>query len=293
MKILVTGATGLLGSDIVYTLNNKGIKTLKTCFSQRNNDYIAADITTDEGIKKIADAAWDQIIHTSAWKDPDQCENNLEESYRLNVWATEQLAKITFAKKAKMLFISTDYVFSGTNPPYYETDKTDPINYYGKTKVVAEKKILDISNNFCILRIPLLYGIRAGLKASSLLNASINALNSSTPCPMDNTITRYPTYTGDVAEAVLFLLNKNATGIYHFSGQDSTTKYGITKVIAKLLDKRMDNIIETKTPPNDDAKRPVNSHLNMDKLLSMGFELPLPFEERVKKLLEELSLIKK
>ena len=289
MKVLVTGATGLLGSDIVYTLENNGIKTIKACFSQRGNDYIAADITTDEGIKKIADADWNCIIHTSAWKDPDRCENQLEESYRLNVWATEQLAKVTFAKKARMLFISTDYVFSGTNPPYHETDKTDPVNYYGKTKVIAENKILAISNDFCILRVPLLYGTRAGLAASSLLNTSINALNSKTPCPMDNTITRYPTYTRDAAEALLFLLNKNTTGIYHFSGQDKTTKYEITKAIAKIMNKKMNNIIEIKTPPNDDAKRPANSHLNMDKLLSMGFKLPLPFKERVQKLLQELS----
>jgi len=288
MKVLVTGATGLLGTDIVYTLENRNIETIKACFSQRNSNYIAADITKEEGIRKLADIEWDCLIHTSAWRDPDECENKQKETYRLNVWASGQLAKVAFERSAKMIFISTDYVFSGNNPPYSETDKRDPINYYGKTKEIAEDKILEISNNFCILRVPLLYGVRAGLKASAVLNTAINALDSGNIYQMDNTITRYPTYTGDVAEAILFLLTKKASGIYHFSGQDETTKYGIAKTIAEQLNKSMDHIIKMVTPPNDDAKRPLNSHLSMNKLLSLGFESPIPFKHRIKKLLKEI-----
>jgi len=288
MKILVTGATGLLGSDIVYTLKHRNIETVKACFSQRGNDYIAANITTEEGIKKLADIDWDCLIHTSAWRDPDTCENKQEETYRLNVWAAEQLAKVALTRNAKMVFISTDYVFSGNNPPYTETDSKDPINYYGETKKIAENKILEISKDFCILRAPLLYGIRAGIKASALLNTAINALNSNKPSQMDNTITRYPTYTGDVAEAALLLLNKKAEGVYHFSGQDKTTKYGIAETIADLLNKNMNNVTKMNVPPNDDAKRPLDSHISMDKLLALGFKMPLPFKNRVEKLLKEV-----
>jgi dTDP-4-dehydrorhamnose reductase len=291
MKVLVTGATGLLGSDIVYMLENNNIETVKACFSQRNNNYIAADITTEEGISKLAGAEWDSLIHTSAWRDPDECENKQKETYRLNVWATGQLAETAYARNAKMIFISTDYVFSGNNPPYSETDIKDPINYYGKTKKTAEEKILDVSGDFCILRVPLLYGIRAGLKASALLNAAFNALNSDNTSQMNNTITRYPTYTGDVADAILFLLNKNAKGIYHFSGQDKTTKYHIAETIAELLNKKIENIIKMDIPPNDNARRPLDSHLSMDKLLSLGFEKPLPFKNRAEQLLKELNLI--
>ena len=286
MKVLVTGATGLLGSDIVYSLNSRNIETVKACFSQRNDDSIAADITKEEGISKLADIDWDCLVHTSAWRDPDECENKQKETYRLNVWATEQLAKIAYAKNAKMVFISTDYVFSGNNPPYTETDTQDPINYYGKTKEIAENKILDISSDFNILRVPVLYGTRAGLKASALLSGAINALNSDKTFKMDNCITRYPTYTGDVAEAALLLLNKKAKGIYHFSGQDKTTKYGVAETIADLLNKSMDNIIKMDVPPNDDARRPLNSHLSMNKIIELGLEMPLPFKHRVEQLLK-------
>ena len=291
MKILVTGATGLLGSDIIYTLENRGIEAVKACFSERGNDYIAANITTEEGIEKLANLGWDAIIHTSAWRKPDECENKQEETYRLNVWAAEQLAFEAQKRNAKMIFISTDYVFSGNNPPYKENTPKDPINYYGKTKDIAEEKILKISDKFCILRVPLLYGIRAGLKASDLLNAALNALNSENESKMDDLIVRYPTYTGDVAEAALFLLEKNASGIYHFSGQDKTTKYGIAKTIANILKMDITKVLKENVSANDNAPRPLDSHISMDKLVSLGFKQPLPFKERVEKLFYELGII--
>ncbi len=291
MKILVTGATGLLGSDIIYALEKRGIETVKACFSERGNDYIAANITTEEGIRKLAEQEWDAMIHTSAWRKPDECENKQEETYRLNVWAAEQLALEANKRNAKMIFISTDYVFSGNNPPYTEDTHKDPINYYGKTKDMAEEKLLNISNSFCILRVPLLYGIRAGLKASDVLNAALNAINSENESKMDDLIVRYPTYTGDVAEAALFLLEKDAAGIYHFSGQDKTTKYCIAKTIASITNKDMSKVLKVNVSANDNAPRPMNSHLNMDKLLSLGFKLPLPFEERVKELFQELKIL--
>lgn len=289
MKVLVTGSTGLLGSDIVYSLEQHGKSAVKTCYSERGCGYISADITSDSGIEKLSRLDWDFVVHTSAWRSPDQCENKKEEAYKLNTWAAEQIAETAKAKKAGMLFISTDYVFSGSEPPYSEEDTPDPINYYGKTKAIAEESIANILDNYIILRIPLLYGTRAGLAASDVLNTAVKVLNSDRPVNMDNTITRYPTYTGDVAEAVNFLIDKKAKGIYHFSGQDKVTKYLICKIIAKILEKDTSNIIKKDTKPDGDAaERPQNSHLSMNRLLSEGFELPLPFKQRVRKLMKHL-----
>lgn len=290
MKVLITGATGLLGSDIAYVLDHNDKAIFKTCFSERGKDYIAADITSPEGIKKLENLEWDYVVHTSAWKSPDKCENFKDETYRLNVWAAEEIAKLSKSRNAGMLFISTDYVFSGNNPPYSETDIPKPINYYGETKRIAEKKLLSISDEFIILRVPLLYGVRAGLKASDVLYTAINSLSSTEPRKMDNTITRYPTYTGDVAEAVNFLIDKKAQGIYHFSGQDKTTKYGICKHIAEVLGKSMVNIIKMEEPPNDDAKRPLDSHITMNKILNLGFQKPKSFKERLRELTLERLL---
>ena len=285
MKILVTGATGLLGTDISFVLEKAGNSVIKACHSERGKGYIAADITTEEGILKLDSEHWNFVIHTSAWKDPDKCEGMEKETYRINVWSSEKIAELSLKRKAKMLFISTDYVFAGDNSPYQETSKKNPINYYGETKSLAEEKILKILPDACILRVPILYGIRAGLKASDLLNASINKIYSNEEAMIDNYIARYPTYTGDVAEAVYFLLRNDFNGIYHFSGQDKMTKYSILKEIGKILNIKTDHIKPNNNIPESKAKRPVDGHLDISKIISAGFHLPMTFNERLEEII--------
>jgi S-adenosylmethionine synthetase len=281
MKILVTGATGLLGTDIVYNLEKAGHQVLKGCFSDRGTGYIAADIKTEAGIKKLDAESWNFVVHASASKNPDECEVEQDDAYKVNVWAAEQIAKVAFQRSANMLFISTDYVFSGEKPPYSETDIKDPINYYGKTKDLAEGKILDTLPEACILRVPILYGIRAGLKASDLLNSSLEKINTLEEAIIDDYVVRYPTYTGDVAGVVKFLINKQLKGIYHFSGQDKLTKYSALKILADILNKKSDHILPFNEMPESNARRPIDSHLGMDKLLSLGYGYPLSFTERI------------
>ena len=285
MKILVTGATGLLGTDIVYVLENVGHKVIKACFSDRGMGFIAADIRTEEGIGKLAAESWDFVVHASASKNPDECEVDQDNAFRVNVWGAEQIARLAFQRKAGMLFVSTDYLFSGECPSYTEIDDKKPVNYYGKTKALAEEKIFNILPKASVLRVPILYGIRAGLKASDLLNSSLKTINSSKKSLVDNYITRYPTYTGDVAEVIAFLINKQAEGIYHFSGQDKLTKYSILKIIAEVTEKKSDHVLPLNELPKSNAKRPLDCHLDMNKILSSGYKLPLPFRERLMKII--------
>ncbi len=120
MKILLTGASGLLGSDIACSADKKRPQisgTVKVCSNLRPG-FLAADLTTEAGIGKIDGEDWDVMIHSAAWRSPDQCEKDRAGAYLLNVWATEKLASLAAKRGAKMLYISTDYVFPGTNPPW-------------------------------------------------------------------------------------------------------------------------------------------------------------------------------
>jgi dTDP-4-dehydrorhamnose reductase len=283
LKILITGASGLLGSDIVHFSEQKSAqfpKIIKVC-SKPSVGFLQADLTTETGIRKISESDWDILIHAAAWRSPDQCEKDNLGAHRLNAWATEQLASEAANRGAKIFYISTDYVFPGTNPPYKEDDIPSPVNYYGETKLQGEKAVLNLCGNSCILRIPLLYGIRAGLAKSDLLAGTLRALESEKPWPMEDSIVRYPTFTGDVAEAVFFLIEKNASGIFHFSGQDKTSRYRITETFAKVFVKSMKNIVRLEEAPKTEAARPHDSHLSINKILSMGFPLPMTFEERI------------
>ncbi|OGV46481.1 MAG: hypothetical protein A2017_20565 [Lentisphaerae bacterium GWF2_44_16] len=286
MKILVTGSSGLLGSDIVFTLKKNNIEVIRQR-RRPENGFIAADITTADGIATIAGLEWDAVIHSAALKDPDKCENEKDATFRTNVYATEKLAGLAEARKAKFIYISTDYVFPGTNPPYSEEDRPSPVNVYGESKLKGEEKVSSICKDYRILRVPILYGIRAGLKHSALLYSPLSVLLSGKECPMEDSIIRYPTYTGDVADAVLLLLRKGASGIYQFSGEDKLTKLGICKLIAEIFNLKMNNIIRLEKPPEGETVRPHDSHLKTDKIMSLGMNTPLPFRERLEMLRKE------
>lgn len=283
MKILITGASGLLGSDIAYTLENKNHDVIRLCNSPRPA-HISADISSPDGIKTIESLQWDIIIHAAAIKDPEKCEKNKEEAIRINVDATFQLAEAAKKRGAKIIYISTDYVFPGKNPPYNENAIPEPLNTYGYSKMEGEKRITAALKDFCIIRVPILYGIRTGIEKSALLYSTLQALASGKPWNMEDSIVRYPTYTGDVAEAVNTLIEKNAVGIYHFSGQDKTTKYTITKIMAEVLGIGMENIIRLPKQPDGEVKRPIDSHLDMHKIMTLGVTYPIPFKDRLIKL---------
>lgn len=280
MKILVSGSSGLLGSEIMLEAEKKSIQSIGFSRYPSNKNSFEADLLNENDFAKIAKLNFDCIIHTAAWRDPDQCEKDKETCKKINVIATERLAKIAKAKKALFFHISTDYVFSGENPPYDENTPPSPVNFYGETKAQAEE-IVRKTDNFIILRIPLLYGLAAGLENSALLKNSLDALASKKEWLMEDSIVRYPTFTGDVAKAIFFLIKKKSQGIFHFSGQDKTSRYRITIDIAKILSVPSDNIVRMEQPPPSETKRPKDSHLSMNKILAAGFPLPIPFKDRI------------
>jgi dTDP-4-dehydrorhamnose reductase len=286
MKLLITGASGLLGSDVNWKAEQDGIKTVKVCLKPRDG-FLSADISSPQGIEKIDGADWDAMIHCAAWRDPNICEKDENMAKKINADATGNLAELAKKRNAKFLYISTDYVFPGTNPPYKETDETRPVNWYGQTKLMGEKNTFRASEKFCVLRIPALYGVRAGLEASPLLLTTLQALKSNEPWNMEDSIIKYPTCTEDVAEAALFLLNKNASGIFQFSGQDKTTRLSFTHIMAEATGANSENIHAITAPPETDATRPKDAHLDISRILSLGFSPPMPLIERLKKLYQD------
>ncbi len=291
MKLLVTGASGLLGTDICHCAEGQGVDCERICLSKREG-FIQADIRTAEGLSHIERLDWDALVHTAAWRSPEDCESNPKGAFEVNVKATAELARIASERKARMLYISTDYVFPGTKPPYAETAAPRPLNVYGETKLQGERSAMENCRDTAILRIPFLYGWRAGLERCSLLTSTLAALKADPPAAIDDSVVRYPTCTCDVAEAVLLILSKGARGIHHFSGQDKTTRYGIALLAAELLGWDASKLIRLEAPPQKDAKRPQDAHLSMARVLSLGAKEPAPFRESFKTCLKELGLLK-
>ena len=289
-RVLITGASGMLGSEIVSLFEaNKdklNIEKILKHRQQKQPGFISLDLKKKKDLEQISNYDWNVIIHTAANRNPDLCAENPDNAVKINYEATAYLAKEAARRKAYMIYISTDYVFDGKNPPYNEDSKTNPINLYGETKLSGEKALLSASEKNCSLRVPFLYGIKAGIEQAPMLSGSIKAIkDNSKKYFLDNVGVRYPTFTGDVADAVMLLLKKCASGIFHCSGEDKMTKYTIALAIAKYLNLPSDHIIPLMKPATTKAERPHNTHLITEKLKAEGWNTPLPLNERIKQLL--------
>jgi dTDP-4-dehydrorhamnose reductase len=169
-----------------------------------------------------------------------------------------------------MIHISTDYVFSGDNPPYGEDDRPAPVNYYGETKRVAEQRVAAVHPGAVLLRIPALYGNPPAPILSAMVAEGIQAATATARTPQDDVIVRYPTFTGDVAEVIRFLLATPVSGIVHASAGKPATRYAWALAIARLLGRPDAPIERAAHDPNRIARRPLNSQLSIARLRALG-----------------------
>ena len=283
MDVLVTGASGLLGTDIVLAFESNGDNVIKACHRERDG-YLAVDLSSESELKVLEALKWDVVVHCAAWRDPDNCAVDNEGAKLANIVATENIAKLAKSRSAKVIYISTDYVFPGTDAPYSEDDKPNPINFYGKTKLGGEKIVLNSSPSNVSLRIPALYGISAGIERASMLLTSLKIMDSPEESfILDDVIVKYPTFTGDVANAVIAIIHNDASGVFHCSGNEKMSKYKIHLALCRALG-RDDSNVSPSLEYSESAQRPIDSHLSTKRLDELNPPSILPFEERISKL---------
>lgn len=278
MKILVTGASGLLGSAITRRFaSNHEILALA------HNNVMPwmkkIDLFDRSEITALESETWDVLIHCAAFRDPDFCETSPELAHRLNCEASALLAESAKRRSAKIVHISTDYVFDGSTPPYKEDDPTLPVNCYGQTKLYAEQTVRAIDPDSIILRIPVLYGNAPYPVVSGYLENSIKLLNAGQATQIDDSIARYPTNIDDVADVIEFLLQIDFSGTIHASSSQRTTNYGWTLAIANVLGIEPSFITKAQVAQTRKAVRPLDSQLSTDKLKSLGGPLPRGYSE--------------
>lgn len=255
MKVLVTGANGMLGQDLCPILEDAGCFVIKT-------DIDDLDITnenmTNEIISKVHP---DLIIHAAAYTNVDRAEEDLEKARLINSEGTKNIAKAAQKINATIVYISTDYVFDGEkSKPYTKDDIPNPINNYGLTKLEGELAIQEYCEKFYIARTSWLYGH----KGKNFVETMISLKDKPELKVVDDQI-GCPTWTYELAGGILKLLNK-PYGIYHVCGSGKTSWYGFAKEIFKKS--RLDvNLIPCTTDefPRK-AKRPQYSVMDNQNL---------------------------
>ncbi|KAJ3001843.1 UNVERIFIED_CONTAM: Methionine adenosyltransferase 2 subunit beta [Siphonaria sp. JEL0065] len=238
--VIVTGASGLLGRAVFQALQND-FNVIGTAFSRSNGSLLKLDITNHEKIKQFIDTHKPvAVIQCAAERRPDVAEKNKDGAHIINVTAAGWVAEECKRIGAFFVYISTDYVFDGKNPPYEVDSAPCPINYYGQSKWEGEQACLTSNPDAVIFRVPILYGAVEYHEESAVNCLVPIILNGSKKVTMDDFQVRYPTNVADAANALSLLTakalaDKNVKGIYHFCAKEKVTKYEMCKVIAEAL----------------------------------------------------------
>jgi len=203
------------------------------------------------------------------------------------------LAAACAFRNVPLLFLSTNYVFDGTTPPYHPSDKPHPLNDYGRSKLAGEKSVIKASSRHRLLRIPMLYGPSGNLEESSVTTIARAFLKTDGPVLLDVRQTRYPAYTPDVAAAVLGMLPGLIDGslagpVLHFCPAESFTKRDMGEIMAPLVGADPDRAVPDDRPPSG-APRPQNVGLTCPYLEELGLLKTTPFREAISRTIESIQ----
>lgn len=295
-KALITGSNGLLGQAMVKIFRNDhfviGCDLTGESFNTRypENEYLQLDLTQRDKVKKILSKIRpDIIINTAAFTDVDLCEEKHDLSWATNVRSVEILVEAANEFSPIFVQISTDYVFDGKSGSYRESSDTNPVSYYGKTKLAAEKVVRGSGLEYIIARTMVLYGSGEKVR-NNFATWVIQQLTSGKKIKVVNDQRGNPTLADDLAEAILRLLDKKEYGVFHISGREVCSRYEFAKKIIKVfnLDEKLMEEVDSSVFKQP-APRPVNSSFNLDKLSNTLDWLPGGIEESLIRLKAQLK----
>ncbi len=282
MKVLVTGVGGQLGHDVVRELEQRGHEVTGVGREEM-------DITDAEKVRKIIrDCVPDAVIHCSAYTAVDRAEDEADQCRKVNVEGTKNIAEICAELDCKMIYISTDFVFSGEGERPWETDDAaGPISVYGRTKYEGEDEVKSRLDKFFIVRISWVFGKNGNNFVKTMLR--IGKENGAVKV-VDDQIGS-PTYTRDMAVLLADMVQTEKYGVYHASNEGFCSWYDFAKEIFRLAG--MDDV--SVTPITSDqfpakAKRPFNSRMSKEKLVKEGFNKLPSWQDALKRYLQELGV---
>lgn len=296
MKVLITGANGLLGQKLVQLLNSK-TKVIATSkglcrFALPSEvDYHPMDITNGDEVSLLMKQLRPQaVIHAAAMTQVDQCEQDRKSCLNVNVNGTRHIAEAAKEVGAYLIHISTDFVFSGTDGPYDEEALPAPVNYYGECKLAAEEIVKELSAESAILRTILVYGWLPDMSRSNIILWVKESLEQKKTIRVVDDQWRTPTLVEDLAQGCWLALNSKAAGLYNIAGSDFMSPHQMAIQTADFfdLDKKLIQRTDS-TKFTQPAKRPPKTGLVIAKAESgLGYK-PHTFSEGIALLAQQMS----
>ena len=254
--VLVTGANGMLGQDLCPILEDEGYEVIET-------DIHNLDITDEKQVFDfLSKEKPNFVVHCAAYTNVDKAEEDIETARLINAKGTENIAKACAEIDATMVYISTDYVFNGQGTrPYLPTDKPEPLNNYGLTKLEGEEAVKKYCKKYFIARTSWLYGIHGKNFVETMISLAdrpeLKVVDDQVGCP---------TWTVELANGIVKLLETEDYGIYHVCGSGSTSWYGFAREIFELLKLNVNLKPCTTDEFPRPAKRPAYSIMDNNKI---------------------------
>ncbi|MCR5888732.1 SDR family oxidoreductase [Hymenobacter sp. J193] len=291
MRLLITGSNGLLGQQLVARLHQEpGVELIAT--SRGTNKlaglhpavrFVPLDVTDRAQVLQVlAEEQPTHLIHTAAMTNADECELNREDCWRQNVTAVENLVAACEQQRIHLLHLSTDFVFNGDTGPLTEDAVPAPINFYGESKLAAERAVQASRGQWAILRTVLVYGTAHEYGRTNLVLWVRDSLRAGKQLQVVNDQLRTPTLVEDLAEGCWLAARQNATGLYHISGAEVFTPYQMALRVAAYfeLDAGLLTPVDAATFTQP-ARRPLRTGFIIDKARRELGYAPHTFEEGI------------
>ena len=290
-RVLVVGSNGMLGQrTISFFSKHTNFEILGCSVEEKpvtnNYEYCYCDLTKRENVKKIIyDFYPDFIINAAAFTNVDLSEIEREMAWKVNVKGVEYLAETARVLDSHLIHISSDYIFDGTNGPYAENAKPNPLGYYGRTKLASENALKISGSVHTILRTNVLFGIADS--RPDFVRWVINSLKDKKRIRIVTDQFNNPTFIDDLVQAISKVIEFKKDGIYHIGGRDFLSRFEFTEKIADYFDLNKSLVSAIKTEElNQKARRPLKSGL-----ITLKAETELGFKPHT--ILESLIMMKK
>jgi len=276
MRILVTGAKGQLGLDVVKELSRRNI-------DHKGIDIDDCDITDRAAVfATIEEYAPTAVIHCAAYTAVDKAEDEPELCHKINAEGTRYIAEACCLANAKMIYISTDYVFLGDGEHFYETtDKTAPVSVYGKTKLAGEEAVREVLEKYFIVRISWVFGQNGNNFVKTMLRLGKERSELNVVCDQIGS----PTYTANLAPLLCDMCESDKYGVYHATNEGTCSWAEFAQEIFRQaeMDVKVNPIASSEYPTK--AVRPFNSRLSKSSLDDDGFGRLAKWEDALQRFL--------
>ena len=290
LKVLVTGSAGLVGQQVVKDLANS--HQVFSCYNESKPEYgdsVKMDLKNREMISSIlTEKKPDIVIHLGAMTGVDLCEKEKTSASEINTKATEIIAKECSKLNSFLVYVSTDYVFDGNLGMYKEDDITNPLGFYGESKLEGEKVVQNFSTNWCIARTSTPFGLHPTKKSFPMWVIE----NLQKQKQIDVLIDQFtsPTYIPNLSRMLIEISERRITGIIHVAGASKTSRYQMASMVSDKLN--LDGTLLKQISIDEMkwvAQRPKDSSLDVSRASSILNEKPQKIDQSLNLFIDEMK----